>query len=206
MAKQIVAIDIDDVVANTLDAVRLWANEKAGVSLTEDHYRTDADYWQYYDTIWQRHGIADKIDFSTFLEGAHHDQTHISVVEGAHEAIKALEATYDLIFITSRPIAQLEMTRRWLDQRVDSSVPVYAARNPYANAEARSKGEICAEIGVSYLIDDNVDNCQNAAEYGVEPLLFGSYGWNEHAPHSLRRFLSWHDVKEYLLHEAGKSK
>ena len=51
MSKPIVGIDIDDVVANVIDSVRLWANEKTGANLTEAEYRTDDNYWEYFEAI-----------------------------------------------------------------------------------------------------------------------------------------------------------
>jgi len=200
--RKTIAIDIDDVVANVIDSVRLWANEKTGATLGQGEYHTNDDYWHYYDSIWERHGLSDMVSFSMVLDDLSRDQSHIVVVEGAREAIQALKKNYDLVFVTSRPLYQKDATRRWLDERIDSEIPMYSSHNPLANAEARSKGEICTELGASFLIDDNIGNCQNAAEYGVEPLLFGMYGWNEAASKDLRRFLTWHEVEEYLLHEA----
>lgn len=199
MAKPIVGIDIDDVVANVIDSVRLWANKKTGSSLSEADYKTNDDYWRYYETIWERHGLLEQVNFKMVLDDLAHDQSHIALVEGAREVIHALKEKYDLVFITSRPAYQQDATRRWLDERIDPEIPMYTSHNPMANADHRSKGEICAELGVKYLIDDNVGNCQNAAEYGVEPLLFGLYGWNEHAPGNLRRYLTWEGIGEYLL-------
>lgn len=201
MSKPIVGIDIDDVVANVIDSVRLWANEKTGANLTEAEYRTDDNYWEYYNTIWQRYGLSETVNFTMVLDDLAHDQSHIALVEGARETIHALKEKYDLVFITSRPAYQQDATRRWLDERIDSEIPMYTSHNPMANSDHRSKGEICAELGVKYLIDDNVGNCQNANEYGVEPLLFGLYGWNEKAPSNLRRFFTWDEVGEYLLHD-----
>ena len=203
MSKPIVGIDIDDVVANVIDSVRLWANEKTGANLTEAEYRTDDNYWEYYNTIWQRHGLSETVNFTMVLDDLAHDQSHIALVEGARETIHALKEKYDLVFITSRPAYQQDATRRWLDERIDSEIPMYTSHNPMANSDHRSKGEICAELGVKYLIDDNVGNCQNANEYGVEPLLFGLYGWNEKAPSNLRRFFTWDEVGEYLLHDVA---
>lgn len=200
MSKPIVAIDIDDVVANIIDSVRLWANEKTGLELGSTDYHTKDDYWQYYNSIWERHGVSEQVNFQMVLDDLAHDQSHIVPVEGARETIQALKERYDLVFITSRPSYQQDASRRWLDERIDTTIPMYTSHNPMANAEARSKGEICAELGASFLIDDNIGNCQNADEYGVEPLLFGMYGWNEDAPRHLRRFMTWGDVGEYLLH------
>lgn len=202
-AREIIAIDIDDVVANVIDWVRIWANETTGATLTPEHYRTDDVYWEYYDAIWQRHGLADKINFTAVLEGMAKDQSSIPVVEGARETIAELKKRYDLVFITSRPAYQQDETRRWLNERIDPEIPMYLAYNPIVGREARSKGEICAELGVKVLIDDNIANCQSAIEYGVDAVLFGSYGWNDNGADSLRRCGSWSEVGEYLLDEAA---
>lgn len=199
---KLVAIDIDDVIANVLDLVREWANEQTGASLTREQYHTKDDYWRYFDTIWERHGLHHQLNFRMVLDSWTNEQAHIPVVAGAQKTIQALKKRYTLAFITSRPTYQRDATRRWLDTFIDPDIPLYIAHNPYSNLEERSKGEICAEIGASYLIDDNIGNCQSAYQYGVEPLLFGWYGWNEDAPEHLQRFISWKDIGEYLLRES----
>lgn len=201
--RKTIAIDIDDVVASVMEAVHIWANEKTGATLPRDvYYNTTANYWSYYDSIWSEHGLSDQVNFDMVLNELAEDQSHIPVVEGARETLAMLKNRYNLVFITSRPTYQKDATRRWLDERISAEIPLYMSHNPMANAEARSKGEICADLGASYLIDDNIGNCQNAAEYGVEPLLFGAYGWNDAAPASLRRFTSWDAIGEYLLSDA----
>lgn len=201
-AKPIIALDIDDVVANVIDSVRLWANEVTGLSLGSEAYHTDDDYWHYFDSIWERHGVSDRINFTAVLEGMANDQSNVAVVEGARETIQALKQRYELVFITSRPSYQQKETRRWLNERIDPTIPMYMAYNPMVDHEARSKGEICAELGVSVLIDDNISNCESALEYGVDAVLFGAYGWNDKAPGHIKRCGSWNEVAEYLLHEA----
>ncbi|HWT40467.1 MAG TPA: hypothetical protein VN081_04360 [Dongiaceae bacterium] len=200
--RQMIAIDIDDVVADTMSAVQRWANTTTGAQLEGHHYRTSDPYWDYYNSIWRRHGIADKLNFEEFLNQMATDQSHIAVQDGAREVIEVLKQQYDVIFLTSRPPAQKEATRRWLDERIDATISLYIASNPFTNAGAQSKGEICAELGVNLLIDDSVDNCTNAADYGVTPVLFGNYGWNERAPGTITRCATWYDVREYLQHEA----
>jgi 5'' nucleotidase, deoxy (Pyrimidine), cytosolic type C protein (NT5C). len=201
--KPIIALDIDDVVANTIDAVHLWANNIAGAKLTKEDYRTnEGDYWNYYEQVWERHGLSDKLSFSSVLETMTTDQSNIAVVEGARESIQELKSRYDFVFITSRPPYHKDATRLWIDEHIDPSISVYMAYNPVADREARSKGEICADLGVSILIDDNVDNCQSAIDYGVDALLFGTYGWNQKAPAHMKRYDSWKAIGAHLLHEA----
>lgn len=201
--KKLVAIDIDEVLANIIEFVRLWANEKTGSELQPEHYYTYDDFWNYYNSIWERHGLAEQVNFDMVLELIARDQSNIAVIEGAREAIQRLKSHFDLVFITSRPPFQEAATRKWLDERIDPSIPLYMSFHPGINEVARSKGEICAELGASYLIDDSIPNCQSAIDYGVEALLFGMYGWNEKAPSHMKRYRTWQEVEEYLLHEAG---
>ncbi len=198
IARPIIAVDIDDVVANVIDSVRLWAVDKTGVEIDESEYRTKDDYWNYYNSIWARHGLAEKINFDMVLDELAEGQSHIVPIEGAHKALQVLKKHFDIVFITSRPVYQKDATRRWLDERIDAEIPVYFSHNPMASVDARSKGEICMDLGISYLIDDNVGNCQNAEDYGVTPLLFGSYGWNDDAPERRVRCRTWRNVEEYF--------
>jgi len=198
MTKPIIAVDIDEVLANIVDFVRLWANKETGSMLEAADYYTGDEFWNYYNTIWERHGLADRINFEMVLQQIAKDQSGITVIHGARSAIATLKKQYDLVFITSRPSYQEEETRRWLDEHIDASIPLYISFHPGVNDTARSKGEICAELGVSFLIDDNVGNCQSAIEYGVGAVLFGMYGWNEKAPSHLPRCVSWQEVEEYF--------
>lgn len=201
-SKPIIALDIDEVLANIIDMVRLWANELTGKSLTPSDYYTNDEFWNYYNTIWQRHGISDAVNFEMVLKSMAEDQSNIAVIDDARRVVRALKQKYDIVFITSRPTYQEVASRRWLDEHIDASIPLYMSYHPGVNDTARSKGEICADLGATLLIDDNIANCQSAIDYGVDALLFGSYGWNEHAPKHMKRCATWNEVEEYLLHEA----
>ncbi len=198
--RKIIAIDIDDVVANTIDAVRLWANRETGAALDDEAYHTDDDYWNYYNAIWQRHGVGDQLNFDVFLEKMAVSQTHIAVQEDAREVIEALREKYDIVFISARPATQKDETRRWLDEHIGTDIPLYIAAHPALQQTLQSKGEICHELGVSLLIDDNIDHCMSALEYDTDAILFGNYGWNEHAPDDMKRCYTWREVGELLLH------
>lgn len=192
-----IAIDIDDVVAHTSEAVRLWANQKANVALTAEHYYTDDPYWSYYNNIWQRHGLADVLSFHDFHQTWAVDQSSIGLIGGAREAVHHLYQKYDVVFITSRLPSLQDTTVQWLKQQLDLEIPVYISHSPSLETPALSKGELCADLGIDLLIDDNVDNCKDAIAYGTEAVLFGAYGWNEKAE-GLRRCVTWSEVREYI--------
>ena len=194
----LIAIDIDDVVADTIGRVREWANIKTGKKLEAHHYHTDDEYWKYYDTIWMRHGVADQLVFEDFMAELDVDQSQIETNVGAKEAIEKLQQKYEIVFITSRPPSMKEATRKWLDKNIDASIPLYLAANPLANQTAKSKGELCIELGAGLLIDDNINNCQSALDSGVEAILFGNYGWSSGAPVTMNRCMDWAAVMERI--------
>lgn len=197
--KTLIAIDIDDVIAETSEAIRLWANQQAGVSLTkEDYLLGDGDYWNYYEAVWERHGIADVLSFGDFLDSMDEEQGHIEPIKDARRVITALKKKYDIVFITARRPQHKDSTRRWLDEYISADIPLYLSQNPFANETAQSKGELCRELGAWLLIDDNVDNCQSALDYDVEAIQFGNYGWSGSASQHMTRCISWRDIEEHL--------
>lgn len=198
VAKLIIAIDIDDVLSETNEATRLWANQRAGLDLQPHHYYVDEDYWAYYNRIWASHNVADKVQFETFLEELVDDQTHVPLVAGAAFAITQLRQRYGIILITARDPSLEASTKKWLAEHFDFELPLYLSHNPKVAKGAASKGELCARLGVSYLIDDNIDNCQSAIDHGVEAILFGDYGWNTRAPETAIRCKDWPTVVEYF--------
>lgn len=199
MSRPLIALDIDEVLANIVDYVRLWANDMTGSSLSAGDYYTNDEFWNYYNAIWERHGLSDRVNFDMVLQKMAGNQSDIAVIEGARAAIARLKRSYDIVFITSRPAYQEQATRRWLDEHIDATIPLYISFHPGINDTARSKGEICAELGAKYLVDDNIGNCESAEQYGVTPILFGMYGWNENASQHITRCQDWVQVEAFLL-------
>lgn len=194
---RLIAIDIDDVTANTHEAAIIWAEQTTGITLDRQYYYTDDPYWHYYDTIWERHGIVD-LDFNIFLDLMEHSQDNIYTFSDATRVIRQLDSRYGVVFITSRDPKYHDATRQWIDKNIDPSIPLYMARNQLENQSAQSKGEICRDLGLKYLIDDSLEHCEDAKQFGVEPILFGDYGWNQKAPADLTRCKDWVSVEEYF--------
>lgn len=197
-AKPIIAIDIDDVISGTIEAARLWANQRTNLDLQAHHYYVDEDYWAYYNRIWATHGVGDMLQFETFLEELIEDQTHVPLMAGAAFAITQLREQYDIMLITARDPSLEASTKAWLQTHFDFELPLYMSSNPIVKSGSKSKGELCVQLGASVLIDDNVENCQSAIDYGVEAILFGDYGWNTRAPEKAIRCADWPAVVEYL--------
>lgn len=198
--KKLIAIDIDDVVANSSEAVRLWVNENLGLNLTkEDYYLEEgADYWDYYRSVWNKHGVdPDQTKYSSaFAES----QADIAMVPGFKEVVNELSEHFNIVFVTSRAPTTNEVTQKWFLDNLGYEVVIhFASAGPHLyGMDAPSKGEISKELGATYLVDDFPGHVQSALDYGVQGILFGKYGWQVGAPSTMVHIEDWAGVVEYL--------
>jgi 5'(3')-deoxyribonucleotidase len=196
--KAIVAIDVDDVLAHSTEAFRLAVNEKAGAQLTPEDYRVPGDYHQYYERVWQTHGIADKVPADELFGQMERDQSHVPPYKGASAVLRKLAKQYELIVVTARYPEWYEATDVWLKSHFPDVFSQIHFGGSNRDPLGRSKGDICVEIGAKYLIDDNIEHCTSAADRGVTPILFGEYGWHVGVPQGTIRCKTWNEVEKYF--------
>ncbi len=186
MNKQTIAIDIDDVIADSTEALKLLVNRQIGANLTSDQYHNvGGEYWGYYERVWQTHGLANKISYKDFEAEMVVDQSHVPLLPGADFAIHELTKKFRIIFITARNKTWERATQQWFGESFDKKdIELYFCEN-HKDAKAKTKGQLCKELGVSLLIDDNVSHCQSALDENVDIILFGKYGWQSKAPNEM---------------------
>lgn len=196
--KQTIAIDIDDVIAGTNEAMRLWGNRISGVELKPEQYNVPSnDYWGYYERIWAEHGVEDRLDFDVFETELIQDQSQVPLLASASLVIEELQKRFHIILVTSRNPVLEAGTRVWLKEHLTGDIDLYFAKNGRMNI-GRSKGELCKELGAFLLIDDNVDHCQSAIDNGVEAIIFGEYGWQNAVVEGAVKCRDWPAVLEYF--------
>lgn len=199
MSREVIAIDVDDVVADSTESLRLLVNKRTGSSLTKENYRIPGEYSRYYERVWEKHGLSELISYETLGDDMVYDQAHIPLNEGAKEAISKLSQNYDLVIVTARDPAWKPATVRWLSAHFDSLFhKVIFTRSDIENSPEKSKGEVCIEVGASWLIDDNVEHCQSALDVGIRAIIFGTYGWHHDIPPSLVRCKNWLEVEKHF--------
>src|SRR5687767_8725203 len=121
MSKPIIAIDLDDVIADGTESLRTVVNELTGSNLTKEQYHEEkADYWGYYERVWMRHGIADKVSFKDLNAEMAIDQSHVPVLAGAQFALGELSKKYELIIVTARDVSWERATKAWLKDQLGS--------------------------------------------------------------------------------------
>lgn len=194
--KKVIAIDIDDVIADSTEAFRKRVNEHTGANLQPHHYKVQGEYWGYYERVWAEHGIElnqDEMDAEMII-----DQSRISLLPGAGFAISELSKKHKVVIVTARDPRWEEATRKWLQKHFGKDAPRLYFSEAHRKFSSQTKGQICKDLGASWLIDDNVNHCQTAQDEGVQPVLFGSYGWHYDVPEDFPRCRDWQAVLEYF--------
>lgn len=193
--RKIIAIDIDDVIADSTESLRNLVNERTGKDLTKEHYRIAGDYWGYYERVWQEHAL--DVDFASLNKEMVYDQSHVPILAGAALVLSELSKTYELVIVTSRDPSWEKATKAWLEENCPGMFKeIRFTRRK--TSESKSKGELCLELGASWLVDDNPEHCESAREQGVGAVLFGEYGWHHSAAPDVPICRDWPAVLEYF--------
>jgi 5'(3')-deoxyribonucleotidase len=201
--KQIIAVDVDDVLADTTEFWRLEVNRRAGISLEPEHWRVPGEYSGYYERLWQSHGVAELISIEDIDAIMKADQSKVPVMAEAKRILHKLAKSYNLVVVTARNTDQKESTWKWLDAVFPGIFSEIYFNYDEKTEVKRTKGEVCADIGASWLIDDHPGHCRDAMDKGVGAILYGTYGWHVEVPERVVRCKTWKDVEKYFDAKRG---
>jgi hypothetical protein len=197
--KPVIAVDCDDVVANINDAVRLFVNETYDTNHSPEDYRVTGSYRGYWDRIWGTPEGERSDRFEKFIASGR--MATLKQVPDAIRVLGNLKKRFDLVMVTARSAIEVNYTHTWLENNAPAIFNEVTFMHLWDNDDKRAtKADICRKIGANYLIDDNFDHCRLAAEFGVQALLFGDYGWNRAQKLALNmtRVADWVAVEEYF--------
>lgn len=194
--KPIIAIDIDDVLADNALGFVQWSNSRFGTNLTPD------DYQEHWAEMW-------KIDNDEVLKRSNefHMSNHVSTyntIPGAREALDKLKTRFTLILITSRRFIIKEITDEWINKNYNNifSDCIFCGfyDGPISSGLKLTKAELARDIKADYLIDDQIKHIEAAASIGIKSLLFGDYSWNkkEKLGKNIVRVKDWGEILKYF--------
>lgn len=197
MSRPIVAVDIDDVLAESAQAFVEYSNTKWGTNLTVEDYDED---WA---KVWKVTHEEAKPRVEVYF---HEAPVLTHKAYDAHVTLNALKQWYDLIVVTSRRTGLKGDTLEWIQREfpgVFLNDKIYFAGiwdNFTPNSIHQTKGELLKSLGATYHIDDQPKHCTSALEQGITPLLFGDYSWNRSVelPEGITRVKNWQEVMEYF--------
>ncbi|KAL1738533.1 hypothetical protein HDZ31DRAFT_86155 [Schizophyllum fasciatum] len=198
----VIAVDLDDVLAQTNRSVAEWHNEVYGTDMTVDDFLY---YYYWKNRYWgSPKETADKV--AEYYKSKRIFQTE--VVPGAAEGTQALkDMGFRLLIVTARNPDQADASWQWVETHYpgifDSIVCTgqfkNATKNEHEVVTKLSKAEVCAGLGAKVLIDDSSENALQVATathlpHRTHVLLFGEYEWN-------KRISSGEDAKAEMVFE-----
>ena len=172
----VIAIDCDDVLLPTSQAIISDYNRRFGTSLTLDD--------MYQPATLDRWGT-DKDDVAIervneFLRSQEHAQ--LTPDPAAVEGVHLLAGQHELHLITGRADFLKEVTARFLDDYFNGCFTSIEHTNyivpSTSTAVRRSKGDVCAAINATVLIDDHLVHAEEALRTLDRVIVFGDYPWN----------------------------
>lgn len=196
--KPLIAVDIDDTIADSSEALRLEVNRAYDVDLSRNDYYVDTDVIGYYDRVWENAGL--QVSFEGLTTDLSIDQSHIKPIYGVVDTIKRLRKDYRIVIVTSRDIEWKAATDVWVKNHFGDLFETIYLTDDHLDSEGRpiSKGELCKRLGAKYLIDDNPHFCLSAREHGIIPIMFGDYGWQQKHSEEFPYCSNWSSIDEIL--------
>lgn len=196
--KKSIAVDCDDVIVNTAVPTLDYYNRMYGTRVElKDFYSNDLSLWDAPDEATAVRRFDIYVQSSEFFE--------LVPTQAAVETLGELAKYYELHIVTGRPSIVEQATLHWLEEALPGLFKSVIFTNYFVVDEnqprPRSKADVCAELGVDYLIDDHLHHAEVVAAAGIPVLLFGNYPWNvaDQLPSGVRRVSGWSEVRHVLL-------
>lgn len=200
MAKPTLAIDVDEVLAQHNASIADWHNKQFNTQLTEQSFFTDL--WQF---VW---GV-DALDAEYRARMFHASGAHANMlpVAGAYDALKTLEPHFKLVIVSVRRECVIDDTYSWLDKHFPDLFSDVRFIHFWDKANKATKASVCKKIGASYLVDDSLKHCTQAADAGVNAILFGNHSWNQATslPTGVTRAANWQEAVALLINSHPKA-
>jgi uncharacterized HAD superfamily protein len=195
-SKPVIAVDIDDVLALSVDKFIEWSNSRFGTSISFDQYTED---WSLLWNISQKETSSRVAQM--YKEGL---PSQYSRIGESVEVLDKLKPNYELIVATARRKAEDTQTKDWIKEHYPTVFKDIHFAGIWdeitEHSHKMTKARLCKELGVDYLIDDQVKHCIGANSVGVTALLFGDYPWNSNVslPKDIKRVMNWKEIEDYF--------
>jgi uncharacterized HAD superfamily protein len=194
---KVVAVDFDDVVFDCNTTLTQFHNARYGTQLTLDDITT----W-HLEEVWGTTVQEADRRIREYLETDFHHEAPL--IAGAHDGLSELKNSgFKIMFVTSRSDRFLPQTKAWMDKNITGLYDELIFTNHF-EAHARTKAEVCTEIGALCLIEDSIYHTENVAAAGIPVLLFHKL-WNKslHEDTNITRIHSWAEAVQKIMELAA---
>ena len=179
-----IGIDIDDTITNTWEDFMPILSETYHIPIDEIKYGP-----AYYDAVKELVTLEEYLAMSKESE---HILFKVKLKPDVIDVLNRLKQDgHNLIFITARGAEYsdpYERTKEYLDNH----------NVPYDKIIVRAfqKGQVCQEEKIDLFIDDNIINCQNVKQVGIDVLLMEAL-FNK-KDKEFTHVENWNQVYEYI--------
>lgn len=188
-----IGIDLDEVIADTMPAIVRFHNEQYKTDLKKDDFRS----YRFWET-WG--GTRDDAIRKMYEFFATDHFAQIDPIPGSLAAIKTLkERGHDLFIVTGRQHDIVAKTEKWIRRHFPKVFSGIRFANSYSrNSQSAKKSEICARLGITIMIEDDMDHAEELARSGITVLLFDQ-PWNQgDLEDHIERVFSWKQIVDRI--------
>lgn len=188
-----IAIDIDDVLGRTFQEVVDYYNRRFGGNANVRFMK---------DTNMRTLLGISKEDFQKFLDEFYGKRILEGMlpVEDCQRVVELLDQEHELNIITSRSLGIEDQTLNWLNKHFsDKFSEVHHSGNHYFVQDRPTKAELCKQLGINVLIEDDLRYAEESAFRGTKVLLMNA-PWNqkEDLHENIIRVKDWNHVLEEI--------
>jgi uncharacterized HAD superfamily protein len=173
----VIAIDVDDVLADSASAANAWFNATYGTTHQLSDYITPR-----YDSIWSKSGVSANEAFPEYLKSAQF--AALKPLPGCADTLRELSQEHTLHVITSRHDDMLELTHSWIDEHFSGIFESITLTNHNWDPDAvqqLTKLEVCQQLGAEVIVEDNPTFVSEIVAAGI-PVIMREMPWNRDLP------------------------
>jgi uncharacterized HAD superfamily protein len=123
----------------------------------------------------------------------------MNLCDFAKDSISELSKDYEIFFISSRVDARNGTLESLNKHFSDVDFKMYFSSNPYYGNEGKTKGELCKELKIDFMVEDDVRHSEVCAKEGIKVFLLDK-PWNQNCVEheNIVRVKNWKEIQEKL--------
>ncbi len=187
-----IGIDIDEVVVEFVRGYLKLYEYETGKNVKFEEVRT-YHFWE-----WLPLSKQETIDLAERYFNSRYFK-EIELIVDSIESIHSLKDKHEIFFITSRPASWRKATEDFLNKHFAGSNFTLIFSSDFHKDQGKTKAEICKDLGIKLLIEDNANYALDAANLGINVILFDK-PWNEkhETPGKVKRLTTWKEAMLYI--------
>ncbi len=189
-----IAIDVDEVLADFIEAYIAYHNQRFKTNLTSKEFYS-YDFWEITgftkeDTVRVVHDFYKTEEFKS-----------LPVMPDSVEGIDILKKNGHILYaITSRPLSLQEITSDWLENNFPKQFTSLHSTGGYVGPQKTSKLEIALQLNCSHAIEDAPKFALQLAKGNIQVLLY-NHPWNQNLKEDddIIRVNNWEEIIDYFF-------